>query len=187
MSKKRHNEEITPRSHFGQTVNRHILLLYLLLSHTSTRSLSSQSTKAALRSIDRIMRNREKLLQRNEKRKFVIRQRFPPLLYLSLSHNAKVYQTRARPLLVLRAGLFLSVLATLFSLLYSAESGLSCLFEWTVAPLHGINIGWHKRWGQRVGLLNQGDRSFDYIVSIEQHCSSNEGWLEQITFLFLLV
>ncbi|CAH0405071.1 unnamed protein product [Chilo suppressalis] len=46
--------------------------------------------------------------------------------------------------MVLRAGLFLSMLETLFSLLCPPESVLSCLFEWTVVPLHGINAGFYK-------------------------------------------
>jgi hypothetical protein len=90
------------------------------------------------------MRNREKLLLRNEKRKFVIRRRFPPLLLLSCSFLADSVRVRTGRMVVLRAGLFLSMLETLFSLLCPPESGLSCLFEWTVAPLHGINAAFYK-------------------------------------------
>lgn len=164
--------------------------LYVLLS-LNTRSLSQRATKEyPPRSIDRIMRNREKLLLRNEKRKFVIRRRFPPLLLLSSSHLRARTWEGAEQQMVLRAGLFLSMLETLFSLLCPPESGLSCLFQWTVAPLHGINTTFYKCRRQRVGLLNrlgQVVRAFDYIVSIEYHCLCNEEWLEQITFLFLFL
>lgn len=114
------------------------------------------------------MRNREKLLLRNEKRKFVIRRRFPPLFSPSPFPASGVSLARTRRDLVLGGWLFLSMLETLFSLLYPSELGLSCLFQWTVAPLHG---GWiqHSINGgrQRVGLLNRAGRqvvrAFDYI------------------------
>lgn len=56
----------------------------------------------------------------------------------------------------------------------------------TVSAQPSINVG-----RQRVGLLNRAGRqvvrAFDYIVSIQCHCLCNEGWLEQITFLFLFL
>lgn len=114
-------------------------LVFYTIVVTKHTIVSSAPTKDANppQSIDIIMRNREKLLLWNEKRKFVIRRRFPPLLFLSLSFLGVFTRVRVRLPLVLRAGLFLSMLATLFSLLYPPELGLSCLFEWTMAPLHG--------------------------------------------------
>lgn len=114
-------------------------LVFYTIVVTKHTILSSAPTKdtSPPQSIDIIMRNREKLLLWNEKRKFVIRRRFPPLLFLSLSLLGTFACVRERLPLVLGAGLFLSMLATLFSLLYPPELGLSCLFEWTMAPLHG--------------------------------------------------
>lgn len=132
--------------------NRTLVFYSIVVSkHTILSSAPTKDTNPP-QSIDIIMRNREKLLLWNEKRKFVIRRRFPPLLFLSLLLWAAFTRARARLPLVLRAGLFLSMLATLFSLLYPPELGLSCLFEWTMAPLHGgwiqpsINGGRQKGW-----------------------------------------
>ena len=130
---------ISPEQSRDRQRNFNRTLVFYTIVVTKHTILSSAPTKDTNppQSIDIIMRNREKLLLWNEKRKFVIRRRFPPLLFLSLSLLEGFERVRERLPLVLRAGLFLSMLATLFSLLWPAELGLSCLFEWSLAPLHG--------------------------------------------------
>lgn len=74
--------------------------------------------------------------------------------------------------MVLRAGLFLSMLATLFSLLSAkTELGLSCLREWWMAAAPARyrrdEYPLYKRTQQRVGLLNRGGDSSPFRLYIE--------------------